>query len=82
MNGVENVIGGVNDLSRNLISGNNDYGVRVNGGDDNLILGNYIGVAADGVSPLPNLSVGVEFLGSAIGNVLGGTAVGEANVIS
>lgn len=80
--GTGNLIGGVNALSQNVISGNNDFGLRVNSSNNNLIQGNYIGVALDGVSPLPNDGTGVEFLGSAVGNVLGGTAVGEANLIA
>lgn len=83
VSGNNNIIGGNTASARNVIGGNTGFGIRVNNGDNNLILGNYIGVARDGVTPLPNLfSDGVELLGGAIGNVVGGTAVGEANIIA
>lgn len=74
-------IGGTSDLSRNIISGNSNYGIRINTGDNNTVLGNLIGVARDGVTPLPNLSSGIEILGDAVGNRIGGLAAGEANII-
>ena len=49
------------------------------------MLGNYIGVAPDGVTPLAN-NTGVSFFvntgGSVTGNTIGGTAPGHRNVIS
>jgi hypothetical protein len=83
LSGNNNTIGGSAPSAGNVISGNEGFGIRVNNGDSNLIQGNTIGVARDGVTPLPNqFSDGVELLGGAIGNVVGGTAVGEANIIA
>lgn len=79
--GNNNVIGGTNLLAGNVISGNG-FGIRVNSGEANVIQGNYIGVGKDGVTPLPQSSDGIQLTGAAIANVVGGTAVGEANVIA
>ena len=73
--------GGANSLAGNVISGNNDYGIRVNGGEDNILRSNFLGVAKDGVTPLPNAD-GIELVGEALANVVGGTAVGQANLIA
>jgi parallel beta-helix repeat protein len=54
-----NVIGGLDEESRNVITGNSDGGILINtveGGDpanDNQVLGNYIGVGVDGGAPPP-----------------------------
>jgi CSLREA domain-containing protein len=58
-------IGGSTEAERNVISGNTTVGIDyVNYGPDeddslNTIVGNYIGVAADGTSPLGNGAIGV-----------------------
>jgi CSLREA domain-containing protein len=79
--GANNLIGGTTVGARNVISGNAADGIRQDlsdGGD--TIQGNYIGVAADGTTPLGNGSDGV-ILGSP--NVtLGGTATGAGNLIA
>jgi hypothetical protein len=55
-----NTIGGSLPESRNVISGNG-AGVDIrNGGQDNLVAGNFIGVGADGVTAVPNLNFGVR----------------------
>jgi hypothetical protein len=80
VSGNNNVIGGAVPAARNVSSGN-VYGIRVFGGENNTILGNYIGVARDGMTPLPN-SYGILVQDLAIANVIGGTASGEANLIA
>ena len=45
-------IGGSDPEDRNLVSGNTDAGVSLNG--SGIAIGNYIGTEADGRSPLPN----------------------------
>lgn len=83
--GNNTIIGGTDPQAGNLIGGNgsvNNFGIRVNSGQGNLIQGNYIGVAKDGFTPLPNNGNGVEFIGTALDNVVGGTAVAQANIIA
>ena len=84
--GDNNTIGGSDPDAINIISGNgvspNFFGIRVNAGQDNIIQGNYVGVAKDGSTPLPNIGHGIELFRSAVGNVVGGTAVTEANIIA
>lgn len=87
MTGDNNIIGGTASLAGNVISGNSpsiigSFGIRVNTGDGNVIQGNYIGVAKDGTTSLPNIGSGVELFGDAIDNVVGGTAVDEVNLIA
>jgi titin len=58
--GNANTIGGSTAAARNVISGNgNGLDIR-NGGQGNVVQGNFIGVAADGVTPLPNAGFGVH----------------------
>ncbi len=81
-----NTIGGVVTGTSNLISGNGIRGVIIayNGASSNLVQGNLIGVASDGVTPLPNNSSGIyigrEFTFSQ--NTIGGVEEGAANVIA
>ena len=66
---------------RNIISGNTQDGVYIVGGTGNQVVGNYIGLGADGVTPLGNGEDGVR-LEDASSNVVGGTQAGTGNVIS
>ncbi len=83
-----NLIGGATADARNVISGNTngpyyDYGVLVvgSGSSGNVIEGNYIGLGADGLTPVPNY-YGVYFYGGATNNTLGGTVAGAGNYVS
>jgi trimeric autotransporter adhesin len=80
IHGDGNIIGGAVPLARN-VAGGGMHGIRVNGGNGNTIQGNYVGVGSDGSSAVPNRN-GVEVLGDAAGNFIGGTAPGEGNVIA
>lgn len=53
-----NVIGGLGVGERNVISGNRTDGIALFGNETrgNQVLGNLIGLAADGTSPLPNMA--------------------------
>jgi hypothetical protein len=54
-----NIIGGSTASVRNIVSGNTTQGIWIgNNATQNKIQGNYIGVAADGITPLPN-NVGI-----------------------
>lgn len=77
-----NVIGGTTAARRNIIVGNGGRGVFVDGfgGNNNVIIGNYIGLLQDGVTAMKNDQGGVEVATS--GNRIGGLAPGERNVVS
>ena len=76
-----NTIGGPTGAARNLISGNNRYGVGIanNGASGNQVLGNYIGSTADGNSSRFNNSGGV-IIQNATGNTIG--VSGAGNIVS
>ena len=71
-------VGGFEEGSGNVISGNQLNGVNL-GGECSLI-GNLIGTDRTGTQPLGNASVGVGLWG--VQNVVGGPAPAERNVIS
>lgn len=81
-----NRIGGSSPGARNVISGNFAHGVLILGNaSGNLVQGNFIGVNASGSGALGNVGDGVSLNSAAytvINNKVGGTAVGEGNVIS
>lgn len=88
-NSADNVIGG--DLGvkgnksyeGNIVSGNNGNGIWIEGegATGNWITGNYIGLAADGITPLPNEEFGVKIRETS-GNTIGGMGLLDGNVIS
>ena len=78
-----NIIGGDTAEERNLISGNVRDGVVINlGATGNQVIGNYIGLGADGDTAVGNGGDGVVIEGGASGNFIGGPNPGEGNVIS
>ena len=82
-----NQIGGPVAAARNVISGNGNHGVYLNGNgaSNNVIQGNYIGTDASGTKAVGNGMNGLYsgiYLNSAGGNRLGGTQAGTGNVIS
>lgn len=78
----DNLIGGTTPAARNLISGNQRYGVLFEGGDDNHVAGNLIGTDRRGTAGLPNGSDGIRFIRESVGNRIGGTDPGAANRIA
>jgi CSLREA domain-containing protein len=58
--GNENTIGGASAAARNVISGNGSGLHLDNGSERNVVQGNFIGVGADGVTPVPNAGFGVD----------------------
>jgi hypothetical protein len=68
-----------NQIKGNLISGNDAEGVGIFPGNNNTVQGNTIGLSAAG-TPLTNRTWAVTLINSS-GNVIGGTAAGQANVI-
>jgi CSLREA domain-containing protein len=75
---------GRNTIVRNVISANGVSGIEIGGNEDeNVIQGNHIGTNAAGTSALGNGRWGIRIAnGPQSGNVIGGTAAGEGNVIS
>jgi CSLREA domain-containing protein len=79
-----NLIGDTSASRRNVISGNGQDGILLAGGSttQNTVNGNFIGVAADGSSALPNGHHGVELDNTVGHNTIGGTAAGAGNVVA
>ena len=78
--GSGNTIGGTSSIARNILSGNDAYGVEIEPGSNaNLVEGNFVGTDSSGDVSLGN------FLGVLVqsgNNTIGGTALGAGNVIS
>jgi hypothetical protein len=99
LNSSNNQLGSANVADRNIISGNAITGIRIVGtialpATGNVIEGNFVGVAKDGVSsvgnrtdvaPAPGSAEGNNLFGIEISggnlNTVGGTAAGARNVI-
>jgi uncharacterized protein (DUF2141 family) len=87
-NASNNTIGGNTAGARNIISGNNAFGVVIqnnpatsNVATGNRVLGNFIGTDVNGTADLGNTLTGV-LVQDAAGNTIGGTAAGDRNIIS
>ncbi len=78
-----NSIGGTLPGTGNLISGNSKTGISIGdpGANGNLIQGNFIGTAYDGLKPLPNQWHNIELLNTASGNLIGGPTAQSDNLI-
>jgi len=79
-----NVVGGTVAGARNVISGNDNWGISLfgSGTDANVIQGNYIGLSAGGSFGIPNAFDGLQVSSGARSNVVGGVAPGAGNVVS
>ncbi|MEG4858743.1 SdrD B-like domain-containing protein [Microcoleus sp. K1-B6] len=76
-----NIIGGTTPAARNIISGNGNGVALVDPTTvANSLFGNFIGVGANGTTPLPN-TTGV-LINLANNNAIGGTAAGQGNTIA
>ncbi len=76
-----NVIGGDTAIERNILINNADNGIYAHG-YDNIIIGNYIGIASDGLTMAGNGASGIKFDGEYYDNTIGGLTSVEANYIS
>lgn len=83
-----NTIGGVTSAARNLISGNQEQGIRMQGSEasGNIVQGNLIGVDSTGTAALGNgtdcCHSGIVLHLGASNNTIGGNVSGARNVIS
>ncbi|MEK6301734.1 MAG: C25 family cysteine peptidase [Acidobacteriota bacterium] len=78
-----NTIGGLVAGTRNVISGNDEYGIQIfdSGAINNTVQGNFIGTNAAGNTPVGNQINGVLiFIGSS--NLIGGPTTAARNLIS
>ena len=78
-------IGGTTPAARNIISGNKNYGLHLDGpvgegSDYEVIEGNYIGTDDTGLAAVGN-GEGI-LIGSLSDSTIGGTVAGAGNVIS
>ena len=81
---MSNTIGGATSSpgtgAGNVISGNAQNGILINGGGSNLVQGNLVGANAAGTAALANGSQGIYV--SSASNTIGGGTAGAGNVIS
>ena len=77
-----NNIGGGAAGAGNVISGNGDDGILIEGveAEYNMIYGNWIGTQIDGSGPLPNHHHGVSIV-DGVHNEVGAEGIGEGNII-
>ena len=70
--------------ARNLISGNANYGVYIQGAGvvSNSVLGNTIGLNVAGNAGISNTWAGVALANGATSNSIGGVTMGAANIIA
>ncbi len=94
--GASNIIGGTTAAQRNIITGNDLFGIRITAnaglcGVQNRIIGNYIGTNTSGTGLLTTGTGAAAVAGNAKGGVrvegcassiVGGAGTGEGNVIS
>ncbi|MBD2461131.1 DUF4347 domain-containing protein [Oscillatoria sp. FACHB-1407] len=78
-----NTIGGTTTGDRNVIGSNSNNGVSIStGAANNIVQGNYIGTAADGITARGNGIHGVSIGNGAINNAIGGTTAVSGNLIA
>ncbi len=77
-----NIIGGTGTGQRNIISGNNRYGILISAANSNTVQNNYIGTDSNGTVGLGNSNHGVRIEAGSQSNIVGGTTATTRNVIS
>ena len=77
-----NFIGGLYSSEENVISGNTNLGVKIEGGNtsNNIVSGNLIGLGIDGLTAIPN-GGGVSIELNASANIVGGSVPDSVNYI-
>jgi Ca2+-binding RTX toxin-like protein len=81
-NSTNNTIGGSTPGAGNVVSGNSSNGIQIVGGNvtGNVVRGNFVGLASDGLGALSNSGAGI-YVSGAPGTIIGGAAAGEGNTI-
>ncbi|MFA6528525.1 MAG: Ig-like domain-containing protein [Candidatus Gracilibacteria bacterium] len=75
------VIGGNAAGQMNVVSGNTNEGIFIQGGSGTTVKGNYIGTKADGSLSIPNAK-GIVVGNNPTNTIIGGNTAGDGNVIS
>ncbi|MBX3400671.1 MAG: right-handed parallel beta-helix repeat-containing protein [Gemmataceae bacterium] len=76
-----NLIGGTSVGAGNLISGNDEYGIRLyNTADNNQVYGNLVGTNAAGTTAIGNSWGGIQIQAS--NNTVGGNTAAHRNIVS
>jgi CSLREA domain-containing protein len=75
-------IGGTAPEARNVVSGNNSFGINWGdvGASNDVIQGNYVGVGSDGTTAVGNSNPGITLGGDNV--AVGGSAAGAGNIIA
>jgi uncharacterized repeat protein (TIGR03803 family) len=81
LGGVGHRIGGITPASRNIVAGNSYVGINLITCVSNQVLGNFVGVGADGATALPNGGWSL-YLSYCSQTQVGGPSAGARNVIS
>ncbi len=79
---LSNEIGGTDPGDADVISDNGDWGVTINGANENVVEGDFIGTDSTGTLELGNARGGVDFSQGASYNTLGGTAADAGDLIT
>lgn len=82
--GADNTVGGTVAAAGNVLSGNTEDGLVIQGdkAERNLVQGNRIGTQANGTGALPNGRNGILIDLAAKNNTIGGTVAGAGNIIA
>ena len=81
VSGTAHTIGGTAAAARNIISGNDSWGVLLGLGSNTNVQGNYIGTDVSGTQAIGNGSVGTFIVGSS-SHTIGSSIAGGGNLIS
>ena len=76
------IIGGSGANEGNVIGGNTNQGILLYSSSGYTVQGNYIGTDATGTLDLGNGQHGITFSSTSTNHLIGGTGVGEGNVIA
>lgn len=81
-----NTIGGATEGAGNVIAASGEHGIEHHctqyTGENNRILGNYIGTDASGTTALPNMGSGISLGQYVLSHTIGGVVPGAGNVIA